>query len=474
MKKSNPEDKTKNQVKQNNTKLSALSLLIIKIRAYLEFCISGVWKTSKNSMQIRIIKTLNLSVRSFLDRDLQLQASALTYSTVLAIVPAFALLFAIGRGFGFQNLLEDQLYAFLPAQHTAITATLKFVDSYLKASSQGIFVGVGLIMLLWTLISLLSSIESSFNKIWDIKKDRSLYQKVTDYIAICLIIPVLMICSSGAQIFMSTVIQTKLHLPFLTPILNDALEFAPVILTWLAFTLSFYLIPNTKVKFKYAAISGGLSALSFTILQLLFVNGQIYVTKFNAIYGSFAFLPLLLVWLQLSWLLLLLGCVLTYSMQNVFAYNFLGDVHEVSADYLRKVALVTTTAITHRFISHKKPLSKTEISVKYDLPIRLVGRIVDRLLSLGLVYKVVISDNNMGIAPAFDVYKFTASDLFSALDKVGRDDFIPHFNVTYSQIVEETDRWNNNAWSDAQSTLLKDIRLPQFSPDSDLSTGSQA
>ncbi|MDE7382128.1 MAG: YihY/virulence factor BrkB family protein, partial [Muribaculaceae bacterium] len=428
---------------------------------FYEYCTTGVWKSSDNSIKVRIIKTINLSVRSFLDRDLQLQASALTYSTVLAIVPAFALLFAIGRGFGFQNLLEDQLYAFLPAQRTAITTSLKFVDSYLAASSQGVFVGVGLILLLWTLISLLSNIESSFNRLWDVKYDRSFYQKITDYIAICLIIPVLMICSSGVQIFMSTVIQTRLHLPFLTPLLNSALELAPLALTWLAFTLSFYLIPNTKVKFKYAAISGALCAISFSIVELLFVNGQIYVTKFNAIYGSFAFLPLLLVWLQLSWLILLLGCVLTYSMQNVFAYNFLGDVKEVSADYLRKVALVTMTSITQRFIRHEAPMTKTEISVTYDLPIRLVSTIVDKMKAAGLLYKVVINENSFGYSPAYNCDTFSASDLFLAIDKIGRDDFIPHFNHTFSSIVKETDRWNLNAWADAKGTLLKDINLPK-------------
>lgn len=448
--------------KNNKTKRSdsMISHLFIKIKAFIEYCTFGVWKSSGNSIKIRIIKTLNLSVRSFLDRDLQLQAAALTYSTVLAIVPAFALLFAIGRGFGFQNLLEDQLYAFLPAQRTAITASLKFVDSYLAASSQGVFVGVGIIVLLWTLISLLSGIESAFNRIWDIKQDRSLYQKVTDYIAICLIIPVLMICSSGVQIFMSTIIQTKLNLPFLTPIFNNLLELAPLVLTWLAFTLSFYLIPNTKVKFKYSAIAGALTAIAFTIVQLLFVNGQIYVTKFNAIYGSFAFLPLLLVWLQLSWLILLLGCALTYAMQNVFVYNFLGDVQDVSPDYQRKVALVTMAAITQRFINHREPLTCAEISIKFDLPIRLVRHLTEKLLNSGLLYKVILKDNRFGLAPAYDTNTFSAAELFQTLDKIGRDDFIPHFNDKYSEIVNETNRWNINAWDDARATLLKDIKLP--------------
>lgn len=431
-----------------------------KGKAFAEFCWSGVWKRSDDTWKTRIIKTISLSIRSFLDRGLQMKSAGLTYSTVLAIVPVFALLFAIGRGFGFQKILEQELYAFLPAQHQAIDVVMKFIDPYLAQSSQGIFVGIGLIMLLWTLISLLSTIEDAFNNIWDVRRDRSMYQKITDYIAICLIIPILMVCQAGVSIFMSTVIQTKLHIAFLTPVLNTALELTPLALAWLAFTLSFFLIPNTKVNFKYAAISGAICAVAYQVVQLLFVNGQIYVTKFNAIYGSFAFLPLLLVWLQLSWLILLFGCVLTYSMQNVVAFNFLGDVKEVSHDYTRKVALVAVSAVARRFVEQKTPYTLSEISADFDLPIRLLNRIFHQLMKEKLVYRVLLADDKYGVSPAFNPDIYTAAQLFETLDRVGYDDFIPHFNARYKDIVALTDKWNADAWKDASSLLLKNISLP--------------
>lgn len=437
-----------------------ITKFIERCKSFIDFCWTGVWRSPQNSFKIRLIKTVNLSIRSFLDRNLQMKSAALTYSTVLAIVPAFALIFAIGRGFGFQKLLEDQLYSFFPAQHTALKAALSFVDSYLAATSQGLFVGIGLIMLLWTLISLLSTIEDAFNNVWDVKRDRSLYQKITDYIAICLIIPILMICQSGVSIFMSTVIQTQLHLEFITPVLNTVFELTPLFLSWLAFTLSFFLIPNTKVKFKYAALSGAICAIAFQVVQLLFVNGQIYVTKFNAIYGSFAFLPLLLVWLQLSWLILLFGCVLTFSMQNVFSYNFLGDVKDVSHDYTRKVALVAVAVITQRFEKSLPPLTISEICRDYDLPVRLVNRIIHLLVAEKLLYRVILSEERIGISPAFDSNTFSVEALFKYLDNAGYHDFIPQFDRTYPDIVAMVDRLNEEAWSDASHLLLKDIPLP--------------
>lgn len=446
-----------------NQKESRLSALFTKFQNLVNYLWTGVWKETRDTTGIRVIKVINLSVRSFLDRDLQSRSMSLTYSTVLAIVPAFALLFAIGRGFGFQNLLEDQLYKSFPAQKQVLQFALKFVDSYLKEASQGLFVGVGIVFLLWTLISLLSCIESAFNTIWDVKHDRTIYQKVTDYTAICLMVPILMICSSGVSIFMSATVQDNIHFAFLTPFVNIALEASPVILAWLAFTLSFFLIPNTKVNFKYAAISGVICAVVFQILQLLFLNGQIYVSKYNAIYGSFAFLPLLLIWLQLSWLILLFGCVLTYSLQNVLGFNFIGDLKKMSENYERKVSIVLAAAIVGRFRKNKTPLTRSQLSFYYDIPIRVVSNICEQLQKAGLVNYVILSDDRVGVAPATETGNLSVGLLLRKLDAVGDSDFIPRFSIIYRSILDRIDGWLDESYSQLDDKLISDIELPEDS-----------
>ncbi len=142
-------------------KPSLISRWIEKAIGIASYFWSGVWKETRDTRKIRIIKTLNLSVRSFMDSNLQNKSMALTYSTVLAIVPAFALLLAIARGFGFQDLFQKEIYMFFPSQHEATKLALSFVESYLSEAGKGIFVGVGIIFLLWTLISLLSNIENA-------------------------------------------------------------------------------------------------------------------------------------------------------------------------------------------------------------------------------------------------------------------------------------------------------------------------
>lgn len=441
-------------------KESKISALISKVQYLINYCWTGVWKETRDTKGIRTLKVINLSVRSFLDRDLQYKSMALTYSTVLAIVPAFALLFAIGRGFGFQNLLEEELYKSFPAQKQMIAFSLKFVDSYLKEASQGLFVGIGIIFLLWTLISLLSNIESVFNQVWDVKHDRSIYQKATDYVAICLMVPILMICSSGLSIFMSATIQDNIHFSFLTPLVNIALEASPVVLAFLAFTLSFFLIPNTKVQFKYAAISGAICAIFFQILQMLFVNGQIYVSKYNAIYGSFAFLPLLLIWLQFSWLILLFGCVLTYSLQNVLSFNFIGDLKKMSENYERKVSIVIAAAIVNRFRSKKTPFTRSQISFYYDIPVRVVTNICDKLYKAGMINYIVLNDDKVGVAPSSDTGDITVGQLLKQLDAVGDHDFIPRFSIIYRSILDKIDLWLSDSYESMDSHLLCDIVLP--------------
>lgn len=436
------------------------SRLFSRISAFISYCMSGVWNDSSTKTRVKVVKVINLSLRSFLDRDLQTKSMSLTYSTVLAIVPAFAMLFAIGRGFGFQNLLEDQLLYSFPAQKSFITFALKFVDSYLNQASQGVFVGVGIIFLLYTMVSLLSDIETNFNLIWDIKKDRSIYQKITDYIAICLLVPILMICSSGVSIFMSSSLQSSRHFAFLTPIVNVALEASPFFLAFLAFSISFWLIPNTRVKFKYAATSGAICAVIFQILQMLFLSGQLYVSKYNAIYGSFSFLPLLLIWLQLSWLILLFGCVLTYSLQNIFAFNFLDNSIPPSRSLETKVMLIIMAVVARRFHNNQPPLSAQELSLKYDLPIRMVNRLCEKLQKGGLINLVVKDNETVGITPATDTNELTVGNIFRQIETEGNQHYIPNFDKIYAETIKTLDDWFSKCYSELSEIPLSEVPVP--------------
>ncbi len=398
---------------------------------------TGLWSDPRRNWWINVLRIANLSVNSFLNRDIQTQACAMTYRTMLAIVPALALMLAIARGFGIQNILQQELYRLFPAQRVAIQYAMNFVDSYLAQTSEGIFVGVGIVFLLYTLISLISNVEDSFNLIWGQKAGRSIWRKLSDYTAMLLILPVLMLCASGISILLSSTLNTLFNFSFMTPVISAALEGASMLMTFLFFTAVYILIPNTKVKFRNAFISGVIASIAFLVLQWLFVTGTLYVTKYNAIYGSFAFLPLLLLWMQLVWVIILAGAVICYSSQNVFAFNLDHEVSNISDRYKAMVTLAITAIITRRFINGKEPSTARDLMSRFDLPARLVTEITDRLVSTRIISRVLIDGNRdeYGFQLAVDPSTFTIKSLTERLYTLGTANFIPHFRQRFPQVA---------------------------------------
>lgn len=421
----------------------------------------GIWSERTNTNKVKIIKTINLSVRSFMSSDIQSQACAMTYRTVLAIVPAFAMLFALGRGFGLQTLLETELYSIFHAQHEAIRRMLAFVDSYLNQASEGVFVGIGILFLLWTLISLVSSVEDSFNAIWGVKEGRSIWRKVTDYTAMLLILPVLMICAGGLSMLMSSTLNSVFHFKFLTPLVSLSLEAGSWVFTWLFFTAVYMLIPNVKVKFTNALIAGCMAGTGYLILQWIFVTGQMYVAKYNAIYGSVSFIPLMLIWLQLVWVIILSGAVICYSSQNIFEFDFKDDVERISLRYREKVIMAVAVVIARRFAESEPPLTERDIIVGYHLPSRLVGNAVDALVSAGLVSRVIIDGKKevYGLQPAIDVDKITVSVVRDRLEASGRHGFIPSFDTMFSGVVDIYSKMTSCLNSFAGDVRLVDLTI---------------
>ena len=221
-----------------------------KSKRIAEYLVNGVWSDPRRDWRINVLRVINLSVNSFLNRDIQTQACAMTYRSMLALVPALALFIGIGRVFNLQQTQQDELYRIFPAQRDAIAYSMRFVETYLDQTSGGIFIGVGIIFLLWTLISLLGNVEDTFNLIWGIKSGRSIWRKATDYTAMLLILPVLMICASGISLILSSTLEQAMQFEFLTPLVTAILEGSQWLITFLFFTAAYMLIPNTKVKFR--------------------------------------------------------------------------------------------------------------------------------------------------------------------------------------------------------------------------------
>lgn len=421
----------------------------------------GIWADTRQKWWINVLKTLNISVQSFADKDLQTQACAMTYRTTLSVVPALALLLAIGRGFGFNDFISNELYNIFPGQEVAIKEILSFVDGYLNQSSEGIFVGVGILFLLYTLYSLIDNVESTFNKVYGVSQNRSIWRKMTDYTAMMFILPVLMICASGISIFMSSTIQRYFDFEFMTPLKEIYLDCASWVLTWLFFTACYKLIPNTKVKWTNAFISGVLAGTGFKVLEMLFVSGQLYVTRYNAIYGSFAFLPLMLLWLQLTWVVTLIGALVCYSSQNIFLYALSTKVERISPAYRRKVIIVIVAMIVKRFLNAQPAMTATQISTEGEIPPRLVSDILVKLIDAGLVIRTVPDTRKevYGYQPASDPRNLTIGTVFEKLAALGNSDFIPGFDERFDTLKKEVDATERKGLNYGDDVLISTLEI---------------
>ena len=250
-----------------------------RIAALWKFLTYDIWRITEDEVTrttfsvYNIIKTIYLCINRFTKDRIVNKASALTYSTLLAIVPILAILFAIARGFGFDNLMESQIVNGFGGPTETTEVILQFVNSYLSQTKSGIFIGVGLIMLLWTVLNLINNMEITFNRIWQVKKARSMYRKITDYFSMLLLMPILLVVSGGLSIFMSTMVKNLEDFTLLAPVGKFMVRLIPFVLTWFMFTALYVFMPNTKVKLKHALISGILAGTAHQAFQFLYISG---------------------------------------------------------------------------------------------------------------------------------------------------------------------------------------------------------
>jgi len=442
------------------TKISSFISKIIHFITYDIWRITGNEVSGLKQLGINAIKTTILAGRSFTNENLQSKASALTYSTLLAIVPLLAVLLGIAKGFGLQDIVRNTLADYFPGHDLELNKAFEFVDSYLAQAQGGVILGIGFILLFYTVVSLISNIEDAFNDIWQIKKSRSLPRKVTDYLALFLILPILMTASSGISIFMSTIQNTILEqFVFLTPFVDGVLKIAPFVITSLVFTALYIFLPNTRVHFLPGLIAGVIAGFAFQFFQFIYISGQIWVSKYNAIYGSFAAIPLLLLWLQLSWLICLFGGSLAYAAQNVRKFSFDRDSRNISRRYKDFITVIITSLIVKRFETGEKPYTADELSQTYHIPLRLTTELLYKLTELHILIEVPDEEDEWVIyyQPALDTNHITVAYLLEKIDQAGSENFKIDNNDLFNSEWQMMLKVREDMFHNMGDKLLKDI-----------------
>ena len=371
---------------------------------------------------IKAGRTVLMTLSKFSRDECPQKASALTFYCLLSIVPVAAMAFGIAKGFGFQQMLEKSLIERFAAQAEVVNHVIGFAKALLDTTQGGLIAGIGLVVLFWSVIKVLSHIEHSFNAIWGFPKGRTWLRKFTDYLAMMLIAPVLFLLSSSATIFITTqIVQITARIDLLgaiAPLIFGGLKLLPYLLIWLLFSVIYLIMPNGRTRLIPALVGGIIAGTIFQIVQWGYIYFQVGIARYNAIYGSFAALPLFLIWLQLSWLIVLLGAEIASSMQRIANNETLLTQNPVSPRLRGQLALKIMRLIIDRFKAGKPALGADEIATRLQTPLTITHEIVDQLARGGLLAELE-TDLTPTFAPAQDPERITVNRVLNTLEQDG-------------------------------------------------------
>jgi len=430
----------------------------------------AIWHTPLSELSksktflIKQSRIIYLAARGFLNDRVQLRASALTIYTLLSVIPVIAIALAIAKGFGLDQNLESIITNSKEFQsyREVLTPLLDRARVTVQATKGGYIAGVGVIVLFWSVLSLLSQIEYSFNHIWQISSSRPWYRKFTDYLTIMLIAPVFLIISSSITLFVSTELNDFMSrapiLEFFKPVISFLIKFAPYILTWLILTMLFIVMPNAKVKLVPALISGIIAGTALKVLQWLYLDLQFGITNLSAIYGGLAAIPLFLIFLQTSWIIILFGAELTFANQNISRYEFEYEALNISNFQKRSLVIMIMHLIIRNFSLGEKPISAETIGKTLKIPVRLARDILQDLSDVGLVS--IIHENEQIerlYQPALDINKLTISYVLSRLDKKGIEQRMVVKNKEYDRVIAILEKYDRLMTKSDSNILIKDL-----------------
>ena len=434
-------------------------------KSFASFVRSEMWRLYESEVKgvkgffVRILQVLYVTVVEFVTGLVAQKAGSLTYITLLSIVPILVLLLSVATGFGMQESVQRQLFEYFPAQQQELTQAFTFAESYLTQIQSGVFIGIGVLILLYAVSLLLMNIETVFNTIWHITQPRSMAKRVLIYLATFLVVPLLVSLSAGLNVansFLSSVEIMGANIS-LTPLTTAMTAVIPYLVWIILFTIFYMAVPNTRVRFIPALISGIVAGVAFQLFQLLYISGQIWVSQYNSIYGSFAAIPLLMLFTNFSWYICLFGAQLSYSIQNVRNYAFRSESLRVSRRFRDFAAVVLMKVICRGYARDGVIYDSDTLSKETALPIVVVEDTLDKLVIARLISVRSEAGNRTTYFPAMDLGHLTVRRVLTAMDRLGSENFRTDIYGKYACEWELVRSLRPGSFASSQDTLLKDL-----------------
>lgn len=368
----------------------------------------------------KIIRVGVLSLKNFHKGRSLLQASALAYYSLLSIVPILAMAFGIAKGFNLDLVLEKEILNKAYGQKEFVQKSITFAKNLLENAKGEIIAGIGALFLFWTIVKVLGHVENAFNDIWRIKEGRSLSRKCSDYLSISLMAPILLVSANGAVILL----HNEAHFfseKFLASygewniFFLKIIDFLPYCMIWILLAFLYLCMPNTKVHFSSACIAAIIAGSLYQVFQWAMIYFQVGILHYGAIYGSFASLPLFLIWLQISWLIVLFGSEISFAHQNLKKIGDKNLKKNINIAQEKLFSLQIVSLVANNFIKGKKALSTEEIFQKTKIPLPILEKVLFRLLASEILSKT-LRKKKEAYQPARDIHRLKIYDIIYAIE----------------------------------------------------------
>jgi membrane protein len=391
------------------------------IKKVNEFLTKDLWHLDTGSLNkfkawlVYLLKLIYATVKGFTENELTLRAMSLVYTTLLSIVPLLAFSVSILKAFGIvDNQLEPFLINFMePLGEKGVEITGQIIG-FIENINFGVLGIIGLVMLIYTSISLIMKIEDSLNHIWKVKKGRSLVRRFSDYITILLIGPVLMFAAIGltASFESNAIVQKVLAIQPLGTLVLLSAKLIPYLFVFLVFTFIYAVIPNTKVKIKSAFIGGAIAGIAWQTTGWVFAFSVAKSTKYAAIYSSLAVLILFMIWLYINWLILLIGAQIAYCHQNLKTLDLGRTIFQLSSKVKEKMAFLVMYLIGCNFYHNEEKWTLDSLVNYLGLPQESVDTTLSELKDKNLILEV--GDDPTFYLPAKDIEVITLAEIIDA------------------------------------------------------------
>ena len=362
---------------------------------------------------VRPLKLIIYTLEGLMAHGTMDMSAALTFYTLISLVPVLALVFAVVKSFGLAESLVENLYSLLPQMPEVVDYVVDFATKALARTRGGLMATVSLVTLFWAVIRMFESIEANFNKIWEVKSTRNLVRKYSDYITVVIIAPLLWIVATSIGSYAREMlgVDGSVWLQVGSKVLS-------LLVVCAMFTLIYMVIPNCKVRLHSATLAGLMAGTCFFLFQALYVYLIKWMTSYNAIYGSFAALPLFMLWMQNSWSILLIGCELSFAIQNEKRFDEERTLPSLSHDVGRKLMLATVAYVARAFRRGEGAVPMIAIREQLALPTRTVSKLISTLVAAEVLNEVRCDEEEYDVAyaPARDVTTLRVSDVLEAID----------------------------------------------------------